>query len=67
MFLLLKDAPVINHPIFRIVLGAGLLALGLTVLHDNIVALAIGALLLVMGLARGTRALTARNKKGQLQ
>lgn len=65
MFALLKDVPVINHPVFRIVLGAALIAVGL-VLHLYFVA-AIGVLLLIMGLVHGTRALTGRAHKGQLR
>ncbi len=61
MFALLKDVPVINHPVFRIVLGAALIAVGL-VLHLYFVA-AIGALLLIMGLVRGARRLTGRSQK----
>jgi hypothetical protein len=66
MLALLKDVPVINHPVFRIVLGAALIAVGIAVLHDSIVLIAIGALLLIMGLARGARVLTGRTEKGQL-
>lgn len=65
MFALLKDVPVINHPVFRIVLGALLTALAVAVLHNDIFLLAIGALILVMGLVHGSRALTAHNQKGQ--
>jgi hypothetical protein len=67
MFALLKDVPVINHPVFRIVLGVALVALAVAVLHDSIILIAIGALILIMGLARGTRALTGRTQKGQLR
>ena len=67
MLALLKDVPVINHPVFRIVLGAALIAVGIAVLHDSIILIAIGALLLIMGLARGARFLTGRAEKGQLQ
>jgi hypothetical protein len=65
MFALLKDVPVINHPVFRIVFGALLIALAVAVLHDDIILLAVGALILVMGLFRGARALTGQNQKGQ--
>jgi uncharacterized membrane protein HdeD (DUF308 family) len=65
MFALLKDVPVINHPVFRIVLGAALIAAGLA-LHAIIVA-AIGGLLLVMGIVRGVTALTGHTQKGQLR
>jgi hypothetical protein len=37
MFALLKDVPVINHPVLRIVLGAALIAVGVVVLHDSII------------------------------
>lgn len=70
MFALLKDVPVINNPVFRIVLGAALIAIAVALLHDSIILIAIGALILVMGLARGTRALTghtAHTQKGQLR
>ena len=66
MFALLKDVPVINHPVFRIVLGAALIAVGVAVLHDSAILIAIGALILIMGLVHGTRTLTARTQKGQL-
>jgi hypothetical protein len=65
MFALLKDVPVINHPVFRIVLGAALIAVGVAVLHDSIILIAVGALILIMGLVQGTRALTAHTQKGQ--
>ena len=58
MFALLKDVPVISHPVFRIVLGAALVALGLAVLHHSLVVIVVGAFLLVMGLVRGVTALT---------
>jgi hypothetical protein len=67
MFALLNDVPVISHPVFRIVLGAALIAIGVAVLHDSIILIAVGALILIMGLVRGTRALTARTQKGQLR
>lgn len=67
MFLLLKDVPFINHPVFRIVLGAALIAAGLAVLHNSVFIIAIGALLLIMGLARGARSLAGRTQKGQLR
>jgi uncharacterized membrane protein HdeD (DUF308 family) len=65
MLALLKDVPVISHPVFRIVLGAALIAVGLA-LHA-IIAAAIGALLLVMGVVRGVAALTSHSQKGQLR
>jgi|HubBroStandDraft_1064217.scaffolds.fasta_scaffold148166_3 hypothetical protein len=67
MFALLKDVPVINHPVLRIVLGAALIAVGVVVLHDSIILIAVGALILIMGLVRGARALTARSRKGELR
>jgi uncharacterized membrane protein HdeD (DUF308 family) len=67
MFALLKDVPVINHPVLRIVLGAALIAVGVVVLHDSIILIAVGALILIMGLVRGARALTARSRQGQLR
>jgi uncharacterized membrane protein HdeD (DUF308 family) len=65
MLVLLKDVPVINHPVFRIVLGLAIIAAGVTVLHRDIIALAIGAFILLSGLVQGTRALTSRPQKGQ--
>ena len=67
MFALLKDVPVINNPVFRIVLGAALIVIAVALLHDNIILIAIGALILIMGLVRGARALTARSRKGELR
>ena len=67
MFALLKDVPVINHPVLRIVLGAALIAVGVFVLHDSIILIAVGALILIMGLVRGAGALTARSRKGELR
>jgi membrane protein implicated in regulation of membrane protease activity len=66
MLALLKDVPVINHPVFRIVLGAALIAVALMVLHHSIILIAIGALLLIMGLARGFSRVTGHTQKGQL-
>jgi uncharacterized membrane protein HdeD (DUF308 family) len=67
MFALLKDVPVVNHPVVRIVLGAGLVAVGLLVFHHNIIITAVGALLLVMGVVRCVSALAGRTQKGQLR
>jgi uncharacterized membrane protein HdeD (DUF308 family) len=67
MLALLKDVPVINHPVFRIVLGAALIAVGLAVLHDSIFIIAIGALILIMGIVRGVSVLTGRTQKGELR
>ena len=64
MLALLKDVPVLNHPVFRIVLGAAVLAVGLA--FHAYLAIAAGGLLLVMGVARGFAALKGRNQKGQL-
>jgi hypothetical protein len=65
MLALLKDVPVINHPVFRIVLGAALIAVAVAVLHNSVILIAVGALILIMGLARGTRALSTHTHKGQ--
>ena len=65
MLALLSDVPVLGNPVFRIVLGIALIALAVLALHDSIILIAIGALLLVMGLVRGTRALTGHAEKGQ--
>ena len=67
MFVLLKDVPVVNHPVFQIVLGAALAAVGLVVLHHNVIITAVGALVLIMGLVRGVSALTGHARKGQLR
>jgi hypothetical protein len=67
MFALLKDVPVINHPVVRIVLGTTLIAVGVTVLHGDVFLIAIGALILIMGLVRGTRALTAHTQTAHTQ
>jgi hypothetical protein len=64
LFGLLKDVPVIGHPVFRIVLGAALIAVGLT-FHLILVAV-VGGLLLVMGIVRGVAALTGHTQKGKL-
>jgi hypothetical protein len=64
MFALLKDVPVINHPVFRIVLGAVLVVVGLAVLHHNLIIVAVGGLILVMGLVRAVRTLIGRAQKG---
>jgi protein-S-isoprenylcysteine O-methyltransferase Ste14 len=65
MLALLKDVPVINHPVFRIVLGAALMALGLAVLHHSLILIAVGAFLLVMGLVRGVSGLVGHAQTGQ--
>jgi hypothetical protein len=65
MFALLKDVPVINNPVFRILLGAALIALAVAVLHHSIVLIAIGALILIMGLVHGTRSLTSHSQNGE--
>jgi hypothetical protein len=67
MLALLKDVPVINHPVFRIVLGVAVIALAVAVLHDSVILIAIGTLILIMGLVRGTRTLTPHTQKGQLR
>jgi uncharacterized membrane protein HdeD (DUF308 family) len=67
MFALLKDVPVVNHPVFRIVLGAALVAVGLLVFHHNIIITAVGALVLVMGIARGVSVLAGHTQRGQLR
>jgi uncharacterized membrane protein HdeD (DUF308 family) len=64
MLALLKDVPVISHPVFRIVLGAALVAIGLLVLHHSIILIVIGALLFVMGVVRGVTALARHAQKG---
>src|SRR5580698_10035536 len=65
MFALLKDVPVINNPVFRIVLGAALIVIAVALLHDNIFLIAIGALILIMGLVHGFRSLTTRTQNGE--
>jgi len=63
MFALLKDVPVVNNPVFRIVLGIALIVIAVTLLHDEINLIAIGALILIMGLVHGFRRLTGHNQK----
>ena len=65
MFALLKDVPVINNPVFRIVLGAALIVIAIALLHDSIILIAIGALILIMGLFHGFRSLTNRGQNTQ--
>jgi len=65
MLALLKDVPVINHPVFRVMLGVVLIALGLAVLHHSLILIAVGAFLLVMGLVRGVSGLVGHTQKGQ--
>jgi membrane protein implicated in regulation of membrane protease activity len=66
MFARPKDVPIINHPVFRIVLGAVLIAVGLLVSHHHqIIITAIGALLLILGLVRGVSVRTGRTAKEQ--
>jgi hypothetical protein len=67
MFALLKDVPVINHPVFRIVLGAALIAVAVTVLHSSVILIAVGALILIMGLVHGFRSLTTRTQNGEVR
>jgi hypothetical protein len=43
----------------------GLMDSAIAVLHHDIIFIAIGALILIMGLVHGTRALTAHTQKGQ--
>jgi uncharacterized membrane protein HdeD (DUF308 family) len=47
------------------VLGAALIAVGLAVLHHDIITIAVGAFVLIMGLAHGVMAVTGRTQKGQ--
>ena len=65
MFALLKDVPVINHPVFRIVLGAALIAIAVALLHDSIILIAVGAFILIMGLVRGYHDLANRTQNGE--
>jgi hypothetical protein len=67
MFALLKDVPVVNNPVFRIVLGAALIAIAVALLHDSIILIAIGALILVMGLVRGVRSLTGHTQEEEVR
>jgi hypothetical protein len=64
LFAFLDNVPVIGHPVFRILLGAALIAVGLAL--NLIYVTAVGALLLAMVLVRGAAALTGRTQKGQL-
>jgi hypothetical protein len=63
MFALLNGVPVINNPVFRIVLGAALIVIAVALLHSDIILIAIGAFILVMGLVRGYQILTGHNKE----
>jgi uncharacterized membrane protein HdeD (DUF308 family) len=65
MLALLKDVPVLNHPLFRIALGAALIVAGLF-LHQILIA-ALGGFLLVMGVVRGVSVLTSHSRKGQMR
>jgi hypothetical protein len=63
MFALLNGVPVVNNPVFRIVLGAALIVIAVLLLHSDIILIAIGAFILLMGLVRGYRNLTGHNKE----
>jgi hypothetical protein len=63
MLALLNDVPVINHPVFRIVLGVALIAVAVAVLHSSIILIAVGALILITGLVRGARVLAGRKEQ----
>jgi uncharacterized membrane protein HdeD (DUF308 family) len=63
MLALLKDVPVINHWLFRLVLGAALIVIAVLVLHHSVILIAIGALIFLMGIARLYSVLTHRNEE----
>jgi len=63
MFALLNGVPVLNNPVFRIVLGAALIVIAVALLHSDIILIVIGAFILLMGLVRGYRNLTGHNKE----
>jgi hypothetical protein len=63
MFALLNGVPVINNPVFRIVLGAALIVIAVALLHSDIILIAIGAFILLMGLVRAYQVLTGHNKE----
>jgi Protein of unknown function (DUF2892) len=63
MFALLNGVPVINNPVFRIVLGAALIVIAVALLHSEIILIAIGAFILLMGLVRAYQVLTGHNKE----
>jgi len=63
MFALLNGVPVVNNPVFRIVLGAALIVIAVALLHSDIILIAIGAFILLMGLVRGYRNLSGHNKE----
>jgi uncharacterized membrane protein HdeD (DUF308 family) len=65
MLALLNNVPIVGHPVFRIVLGIALIVIAVTVVHHNIILIAIGALILIMGLVRGARSLSSRTEKGE--
>jgi hypothetical protein len=64
MLALFKDIPVISNPVFRIVLGAAIVVVGLVILHNSVVVIAAGALVLLTGLASGFTGLTGHSEKG---
>jgi Flp pilus assembly protein TadB len=63
MLALLNGVPVISNPVFRIVLGIALIVIAVALLHDSIILIAIGALILIMGLVRGYRSLTRHTQE----
>ena len=67
MLALLNDVPVISHWLFRLMLGAGLILIGVLVLHRNTILIAVGALILLMGIVRAYSVLTHRNQKEEGQ
>ena len=67
MLALLNDVPVISHWLFRLMLGAGLILIGVLVLHRNTILIAVGALILLMGIVRACSVLTHRNQKEEGQ
>jgi Flp pilus assembly protein TadB len=67
MFALLNGVPVVNNPVFRIVLGIALIVIAVALLHDSIILIAIGALILIMGLVRGYRSLTRHNQEEEVR
>jgi uncharacterized membrane protein HdeD (DUF308 family) len=65
MLALLNNVPIVGNPVFRIVLGIAVIVIAVTVVHHSIILIALGALILIMGLVRGARSLSSRSQKGE--
>jgi uncharacterized membrane protein HdeD (DUF308 family) len=67
MLAMLNNVPVLGHPVFRIVLGIAVIVIAVTLVHHSIILIALGALILIMGLVRGARSLSSRPENGELR